>query len=133
MIRTLAISAVLILLALGKAGNAQAAAPQCGGSGINYFCTQFSGQLAAGAPDSVVDLGPLLTCTPSPSCPNPRNEGRQCGVTWNSPHYYWTAWAMITGATPTPSCDQFWNTSLGIYYSWGYDHSPNSYYAPAWP
>ena len=121
--RILVLALFLFLLVFG--GNARAAAPQCSGTGVNYFCTQLTGQ-AAGAPDSVTDIGPLPYYGPNGSIAY-YTTTEQCRVVWNSPYYVWTAWAMPGSG----GCNQFWNAYLGIWSSWGYNQSPHSYNAPA--
>ena len=131
--RIFAIALFLIMLILEKGGNARAAAPQCGGTGVNYSCMQLIGQ-AAGAPDSVTDIGPLPHYATNGSIDYYFNSGEnaveQCQVVWNSPHYIWTAWAMA-GSLGGTNCNQFWNSYLGVWSSWGYNQSPHSYNAPA--
>lgn len=124
--RTFAIALFLIVLTVGTKGKAWAASPQCDGTGVNYFCTQLTGE-AAGAPDSVNDIGPLPYYGPNGSIAY-YTKVEQCRVVWNSPYYVWTAWTV-----PGTSCDQFWNSTLGTWSAWGYNQSPHSYYAPVLP
>lgn len=124
--RILVLALFLFLLAFG--GNAWAAEPQCEGLPQYYTCYELTGQ-AAGAPDSVTDIGPLPYYGPNGSIAYYMKDTEQCLVVWNNPHYSWTAWAM-KGTPGGTNCDQFWHSSLGIYTYWGANMPTHTGIAP---
>lgn len=126
--RILVITLFLFLLTCG--GKAWATSPQCMGLPQYYTCSQLTGQ-AAGPPDSITDIGPLLTCQIiTPTCQSQKYQGEQCRVTWSSPPYTWIAWAM-PGTPGGTDCSQFSSSYLGIYTYWGANMPTHTGIAPA--